>query len=45
MGTKNGAENEGMADFGSIPIGSHQFLTLLLMLCYACRQEPTMAVL
>jgi len=27
------------------PIGKHQSLTLLMILCYACRQKSSMAVL
>lgn len=47
---RNGAEIKGkviqwLAKLGIYPMGDHQTLTLLLMLCYACRQEPSMAVL
>ena len=34
-----------LAKLEAHPMGQHQSLTLLMMLCYTCRQEPTMAVL
>ena len=47
---KNGAETEGMDDqwpghFEIHPMGRHQSLTLLMMLCCGCRQEPSTAAI
>ena len=47
---KNGAEIEGMANQWLVqidipPIGRKQFLTLLMILSYACRQEPSITFL
>jgi hypothetical protein len=49
QGQKNGAQTEGKAiqnppHLGIHPIHIHQTLTLLLILRYACRKEPGMAV-
>ena len=46
---KSGVETEQMADqqpaqLGIHPMGRHQTLTVLLMLCYAFRQELSMAI-
>jgi hypothetical protein len=38
-GTGDGAETGGLAQLETQPIGKHQSLTLLMVLCYACRQE------
>jgi hypothetical protein len=41
----NRAETKRPARLGIHPIDGHQFLTLLLMLCFSYGQEPSMAVL
>jgi hypothetical protein len=48
--TGHGAETEGMTKQYQVqlethPMGKHQSLTLSMILCYACRQDPSMAVL
>lgn len=47
---KSKAETEGTANqclpcIENHPMGTNQSLTLLLLLCYACRQEPNITVL
>jgi hypothetical protein len=42
---KLGKAIQSPAQLGTYPMGEHQTLTLLLMLCCALRQEPTVAVL
>ena len=49
IGTKM-EQTEGMAKqlmfkIKTYPMGKNQFLTLLMILCYACRQEPSITVL
>lgn len=34
---------EKPSQFGIYPMSTHQTLTLLLMLCFACSQKPSMA--
>ena len=41
----DGAETEGMVQLETHLMVKHQSLTLLTILCYACRQEPNMNVL
>jgi hypothetical protein len=44
-GTGDGAETDGRAkQFETHPMGKHQSLTLLVILCYACRQKPSMCL-
>ena len=47
---KDGTETDGMANqwLAQLEIhsmGRHQSLTLLMILCYACKQEPSITVL
>jgi hypothetical protein len=49
-GTGDGVETEVMANQYSVqlesyPMGKRQFHTLLMIFCYACRQEPSIDVL
>lgn len=48
-GTWDGAETEGMisqqqAQLDTHPMGKHRSLTVLIKLCYACKQKPSMTI-
>ena len=40
-----GMANQCLAQLETHPKGKNQFLTLLMIVCYACRQEPSITVL
>jgi hypothetical protein len=40
-----GMANQCLAQIETYPMGKNQFLTLLMILCYVCRQNPSITVL